>query len=413
LDDRAIGMAESGYRVPNVLATDELEQELLTRLGLGAIRIHLSYARPGDPTSRIICAGTGCDTSPNGDDWIAAIKKTGAEPIVVVDIASAADAANMVRYFNLDPITQQPDPALPNYVRYWIAGNEPNANGGDVSPYAAAFNADYDAMKAVDRNIQIGGPAAAWFDPVWIERFLQLSGSRVDFVDFHGYPQQGTRDGDIPALFAWATDTGKDVARLRRIIDDTVPTRSSNIQIQVGEWSLDWGGNAQLDTNFNAVWTADVLGHILDNGGLSIYFATKGNAIKWADGWAVDDTGRRIFMHLDDPRAAYHGYGMFTGEGLFRSFGKTVVRATTTLPDVDVFASTRPRNIVAINKDPRREVHAVFALDGVSSATVSPWQKHPGVTFNDPPAPAKSVTVERGVFAYTLPPMSATTFVVE
>jgi Glycosyl hydrolases family 39 len=413
LSRRAIGMAESGYRAPNVLANDAVEQRLLQRLGVDSIRIHLTYSVPGDPTSKIVCSGSGCDTRPNGDEWIGAIKNTGAEPIVIVESRSSIDAANMVRRFNIDPITQHPDPARPSYVPSWIIGNEPNANGGSSSSYAADFNAAFDAMKAVDPRIEIGGPAAAWYDDGWITQFLQLSGSRVDFVDFHGYPQQGTRDGDVATLFRWARNTGDDVARLRRVIEATVPDRALDIEIQVGEWSLNWGGNAQVDTNFNAVWTADVLGNILENGGRSIYFATKGNAIKWADGWAVDDAGHRVFMRLDDPRAAYHGYGMFTGEGLFRSFGNTVVSAMTTLSNIEVFASDNPRNIVVINKEPASTQRAVFSLSGVTSATVAVWQKHPGILFNAPPEQQESVSVRHGAFSITLPPMSVTTFVID
>jgi hypothetical protein len=41
LGRRAIGMAESGYLPPNVLANDRVQQEVLERLDLGTIRMHL------------------------------------------------------------------------------------------------------------------------------------------------------------------------------------------------------------------------------------------------------------------------------------------------------------------------------------------------------------------------------------
>ncbi len=412
LSPLAIGMAETGWRSPYVLANDALERRRLARLNLGYVRMHLVYQVSGDPTSKIVCAASGCDTGPSGGQWISAIKAVGAEPVVIVRTKSSVDAANMVKHFNINPITRKPDPSRRNYVRRWIIGNEPSSNGYSVASYSGYFNDDARATKAIDPNIKIGGPTVAWYDETWIKQFLKLSGSRVDFVDFHGYPQKGTTKGNVPTLFRWATTTGNDVSKLRRLIQATVPSRASRIGIEVGEWSLNWGGNAQGDTNFNAVWTADALGHILQNGGLSVYFGTKGNAIKWSDNWVVDDMDHTVFMHVDDPRAPYHGYGMFTGEGLFRSFGQSMVSTSTTLPNVDIFASTDPKNIVAINKSESVAQSAEFSLHGVSSATVDVWQKNQRVLFKDPPVHRGTIRVHNGTFAYHLPPMSATTFVI-
>ena len=410
---RAIGMAETGYQDPNVLANDAVEQQRLKLLGLGLVRMDLVYQVSGDPTSKIVCGSDGCDTDPSGDQWIAAIRGAGAQPELIVNTKSFVDAANMVRHFNVDPATKRPDPARPNYVRYWIIGNEPNTSGYSSSSYSSYFNADYDAMKAVDPNIKIGGPAVAWYDVMWIKEFLGASGNRVDFVDFHGYPQQGTSDGDVEQLFRWAASTGNDVRNLRAIIAAAVPARASGIGVEVGEWSLNWGGNAQGDTNFNTVWTADVIGHILQGGGGSIYFGTKGNAIKWADGFDTDDGGHTVFMHLDDPKAPYHGHGMFTGEGLFRPFGQKMVSAVTSLPNVDVFASNGAKNIVVVNKDKTASRQAVFSLIGVpASATVNVWQKNQNVLFRDPPVHRGVVHVNGGTFSYRLPAMSVTTFVI-
>ncbi|HTD50711.1 MAG TPA: hypothetical protein VK771_08930, partial [Acidimicrobiia bacterium] len=298
---RAIGMDETAYESPKVLANDPLEQQRLKRLRLGYVRMDLVYAMSGDPTSKIECGADGCDRDPSGDQWITAIKGIGAQPVVVVRTTSSVDAVNMVKHFNVNPATGQPDTSLRNYVRYWIIGNEPNINGYSSQAYSQYFNADYDAMKAVDPNIKIGGPTIAWYDQSWIQQFLQGSGSRVDFVDFHGYPQSGTTPGDVTTLFKWASSTGGDVRHLRTLISSMLPGRASSVGIEVGEWSLDSGGSAQLFTNFNAVWTADVLGNILRSGGQSLYYGTKGNALKWSDGYVTNDHGVQTYMHLDDP----------------------------------------------------------------------------------------------------------------
>ena len=229
LSPLAIGMAETGYQQPYVLANDSLEQQRVRDLKLGSVRISLVYSTPGNPHSKIVCGGSGCDTRPTGDQWIYAIRAVGAEPIVILNTTPITDAVNMVRHFSKD--TNEP-------VKYWIIGNEPNLNGHSAREYSDYFNQNYDAMKAVDPAILIGGGATAWYDESWLRQFLQLSGSRVDFVDFHGYPQQGQVPSDIGFLFVWSANMGTDVNKLRSLIESIVPSRASQVFIEVGEWSL-------------------------------------------------------------------------------------------------------------------------------------------------------------------------------
>src|SRR6266852_9602030 len=111
------------------------------------MRMDLKYSTPGDPTSKIVCGGNGCDTQWTGDQWIQAIKSNGAQPLIIVPY-STFDAANMVKQFNKD---------TDNYVKYWIIGNEPDYSDISASMYIKNFNKDYDAMKAIDPTIKIGG----------------------------------------------------------------------------------------------------------------------------------------------------------------------------------------------------------------------------------------------------------------
>ena len=417
LDPHAVGMDETGYQSPNVLANDSLEQQRFQALGLGYVRMDLKYSTPGDPTSKIICGGSGCDTAPTGDQWIGAIKSIGAQPAVLLATGiTTTDASNLVKHFNVSAVTGLVDPTLPNYVRNWIIGNEPDINGYSAATYSNDFNADSDAMKAVDPNVKIGGGATAWYDYPFLKTFLQTSGSRVDFLDFHGYAQQGcstcTPSTDS-SLFQWAQGIGGDVTNLSTMIRQIVPTRASQIAVEVGEWSLDWGGNLQANTNLNSVWSADVLGNILHNGGDSMFYGTKGNALEWASGFTTDqDIGQQVYLNLDDPHASYHGFGMFTGEGLFPRFGTSLVNATTTLPNVDVFASDNPKNIVVVNKDPSVTQIATFSLGSAPSGAIDVWQKNPTVAFQNPPVHLGNFGFSGGTFSYALPALSVTTFVV-
>jgi len=401
LDPIAIGMDVSAYGYPNVFANDQVEQQKLKTLVIKYMRMALKYSTTGDPTSKIVCDANGCDTRWTGDQWINAIKGIGAEPVVKVYTKSSVDAANMVKHFNKD---------TNNYIKYWIVGNEPNINGYSVQSYSSYFNQDYDAMKAVDPTIKIGGGTTAWYDQYWLQQFLQLSGTRVDFVDFHGYAQQGTVPGDYTTLFEKARYSTS-INQLRSLIQKIVPARASQIGIEVGEWELNWGGSAQDYTNFHAVWAASALGHILSSGGWSLFYADKGNAIFMHPHTITDPYGHVVNINPDDTNPAYHGIGMFTGEGLFQGFGDTVVNASTTLPNVEVYASDNPKNIVVINKDPSITQTATISLNGVTSGTIDVWRKDESVLFPNPPVKLGTIPLQNGTFTYQLTPFSVTTFV--
>ncbi len=402
LDPKAIGLDISGYFTPLAFGNDTVEQQKVKQLGPKYLRMHLIYQTSGDPTSKIICGGGGCNTTITGDQWINAIKSVGAEPVVIVYTKSAVDAANMVKHFNKD--TNNP-------VKYWIVGNEPNINGYSVQSYSDYFNADYDAMKAIDPTIKIGGGTTAWYDQTWLQQFLQLTGSKVDFVDFHGYPQQGTTDGDYTKLFQNADGYGNDVTKLRAVINSTVPSRASQIAIEVGEWELNWGGSAQNNINFHSVWAATAFGGILKAGGYSMFYADKGNLIYGSPHTFIDSTGKSYSVVPDDTNPAYHGIGMFTGEGLFQHFGDTMVSATTTFPNIEVFASDNPKNIVLINKDPSTTQLATVAVTGLSSGTFDVWRKDESISPPNPPVKIGTVSIQNGTFTYQLTPFSVTTFV--
>lgn len=401
LDPIALGMDVSGFYYPNSFANDRLEQRRLKALGLKYMRVTLHYSIPGDTTSKIICTENGCDGRWSGDQWIQAIKGIGAEPVIVVPY-DLNDAAGIVRHFNND---------THNSVHYWIIGNEPDLNDVSVDTYSERFKQDYDAMKAVDFSIKIGGGATAWYDREFLQAFLQQAGSRVDFVDFHGYPQQGNVAGDYAALFRYAAGYSSNLRDLRSLIQTIVPARSSQIGIEVGEWELNWGGSAQNNTNFHGLWAASVVGHILEAGGHSLFYADKGNALYGFPHTVTDSSGRVITIKLDDTNAAYHGIGMFTGEGLFQEFGNTMVNATTTLPDVDVFASDHAKNIVVINKNPSSSQTARIFLRGVTSGTVDVWRKDETIPFPDPPKKLGTLIIHNGFLVYPLTPFSMTTFI--
>ena len=401
IDPASVGMDISGYGYPNVFANDQREQQQLKALGIKYMRLDLKYAVTGDANSKIVCAGNGCDTHWTGDQWVNAVKSIGATPVIIVHY-NAVDAANMVKHFNKE---------THNYVQYWIIGNEPDLEGMDVATYSNFFNTEYDAMKAVDATLKIGGGTTAWYDTPFLQAFLQRCGSRVDFVDFHVYAQKGDVPGNEAQLFQEAATYGNDINDLRTLINKIVPARATQIAIEVGEWELNWGGSAQDDSNFHAVWVASAMGHMLSSGGRSLFYADKYNAL-YGDSQTITDAYKHVVtIHTDDTNPAYHGIGMFTGEGLFRGFGNTLVNVDTTLQNVEVYASDNPRNIVLINKSSSKTQTAIINLNGIVFVNIDVWRKDETTLFIHPPVKVQSTYLRGNIFTYQLPPLSVTTLV--
>ena len=88
-----------------------------------------------------------------------------------------------------------------------------------------------------------------------------------------------------------------------------------------------------------------------------------------------------------------------------------MVNANTTLPNIEVYASDNPKNIVVINKDPSITQTAIVRLNGETSGTIDVWRKDESVLFPNPPIKLGTLPLQNGTFTYQLTPFSVTTFV--
>ena len=398
LSPLAFGMDVSGYGMGGInIVSDQLQKTRMSALRMGLLRIDLHYSTSGDPTSKIICGASGCDTGKTGDQWVTSIKSIGAQPIVIVPL-NVTDATNLVKHFNV---------TTNNRVNYFIVGNEPDNAGINANTYANTFNAIYDSMKAVDPKIQIGGPATASFNTAYLQTFLTISGSRTDFVDYHSYGEGGPVVQTEAQLLANTASYTSNANTLRTMIQNTVPARASQIIIHLGEWNLSWSGDSKTYTNFNTVWASSALGHQLLAGDWSSQYADKNGGL----GALYDQNDSTHDAQLDDPMPIYHGLGMFTGEGHFPGFGATLVSASTTLNNIEVFASNYPKNIVVVNKDPSLSQTLNLTTVGVTSGTADVWQKNQSSNPIAAPVQLATLPLANGSFSYTVPPYSVTTFV--
>lgn len=416
LSPLAFGMDESAYgRNGQGITQDATMRARLKQLNLGQMRMGLRYASAAgetDPNSLLLCEADGCSTTIPGDAYINAIREVGAEPVIIVHphaqsnrgngtwMPSPKEAANMVRHYNVG--TSQK-------VKRWIIGNEPDNHGVSVDTYASLFNQIYDAMKAVDPTIEIGGPANAYFNTGFIQKFLEISGSRVDFIDYHAYGMGGSTVLSEAQLLAETKKYEDNHNTLKSMLQRTVPSRANDIEIQVGEWNMSWSGNQRFYTHFNTVWTASALGRMVKAGSLALPYATKNGDLGAL--WEYQTSNSPGGWAINDYMPFYHGIAMFTGGGLFREFGSSMVNATTTLQNVEVYASNNGKNVVVINKDPAASRTANIALNGYNGSSATVWRKDGSQSPKDLPRQIASAAISNGIMSYELPPYSVTTFV--
>lgn len=402
VDARAFSVDVTGYGSGHDITNDDAMLNTMAAGRFSAMRMHLEYQTPGNPQSHIQCGGAGCAKNVPGELWITKIKAMGAEPVVILQMApptSVADAASMVRHFNIE--THNP-------VKYWIIGNEsPLPDDAQI----ALFNQTYDAMKTVDPSIKIGGVGTAYFNEPFLQKLLAGSGSRIDFVDFHQYGEGG--DENIPEATLLKNTAGYEdhINALKADIRKIVPARADQIGVEVGEWNTNWNGKgavASMFTPFNTVWGACVIGHIIRAGGISMQYGDKNGPLGTL--YESPRPMEGVAAAMDQPMPVYYAHVMFTGGKWFRRFGNTLVQAHADVPDLEVFASDSPANIVVINTSPLTTEQATFVLKGMDGGQVQVWQKNTLAGPLAPPSDMGQEQVHQGKFAYTLPPYSVTTF---
>lgn len=383
----AIGLDESAYGGQKVLANDPAEIAMIKKLNVAQIRFELKVSL-GD----IVCAAAGCNQAIGADTWIDAIRATGAEPIIIVP-DNTNDATAILKHFNKEA-------AKP--IKRWIVGNEPDNNGLDAVTYSDRFNHVYDAMKAIDPAVKIAGPATAWFNKQYLQTFLENSGSRVDIIDYHSYGQGGSVTKTEAELLTETQKYRQNAFELRNMLLTTPATKNrvTNIDVQVGEWNMDWDKDPKYFTQFSTVWSALALGEILESGSHALPYATKNG-----------DLGA-LYETTNEPMPFYHGIGMFTGEGLFQRFGTKMVYANTNSNFLKVFASNNRKNIVVINTSPTATEFVTLSLEQVNAESIDVWRKDKESDPKGNPVQLPSPNVANNTFTYSFPPYSVTTFVV-
>ncbi|PJF41318.1 MAG: hypothetical protein CUN54_01725 [Phototrophicales bacterium] len=308
----------------------------------------------------------------NIDLFIRMARLIGAEPSIAVrlDHGTPEAAAELVRYTNIEK----------EYgVRYWYIGNEPNLYAGyrDESYTTEDHNREWraiaEAMLTVDPDIKLIGPGISqWngtpqIDPRdsdgrdWLREFLLANGDLVDIVSVHRYPfplSQANPRTTIDDLRNNVAEWSNTLPNLRAVIAET--TGRDDLKIAVTEfnshWSANVGGEATNDSHYNAIWTADVLGRMLEHEPFTLaYF----------DYYTADGRGGWGLLADFDVRPTYYTYQMY------QHFGNQMVAANSTVDNLSVYASTHEDGaltVIVVNLADEA-VTTTLSIDNFAGAT--------------------------------------------
>jgi hypothetical protein len=197
-------------------------------------------------------------------------------------------------------------------VTYWEIGNEPDlfaVTRGDPSwtpeRYCEVFRAQARAVKEVDPQAKVAGPAVSGSVPVrdaFLERFVEQCGDVVDLLTWHLYPTDGTMPDD--AALDTAAQADDTVARYRALLSDPVKNPlgyGRHVALGVTEYGLSWftGRARHLADVVNALWSTEIALR-LDEQGVEVahYFALQGIV----NHGLLDQSGVR--------RPTYYAFGM-------------------------------------------------------------------------------------------------------
>ncbi len=356
------------------------------------------------------------------DLFVLQMRAIGAEPLMSVRLLDGTPeaAAELVRYANLEKGYN---------IRYWSIGNEPNlfqsllgAERYTTEELVVQWRAIAEAMLEVDPEIILVGPDITGYVPLtvagetathvqpsnggnaldaegrdWMVEFLRANGDLVDIVAVHRYPFGGnnranpSRDQLRANLPEWDIM----IANLRQLI---VNITGREIPIAVTEFNSNStnniGGEATLDSHFNALWIGDVIGRLI-NGGVVI--ATQ---------WDIQGGANRGWGLLGsyDVRPSAYTYMMYT------HFGEELLSAASPDPNVTIYAARRADGaltLMVINLG-ETEIERTLDIAGFTPAGDAEVWRFDEATKAEQVEPQ---TITDGA-VITLPPLSMTVYVI-
>ena len=185
--------------------------------------------------------------------------------------------------------------------------NEPNLPGfwqnADMAEYCKLYEVTARAVKEVNRDIQVGGPAICGGADHWIVEFLKFCHDRVvplDFVSRHAYT---SKQPEVTPHFYYQELHGntymlEEFKNVREIIDQSP---MGKLPFHITEYNTSWHPlNPVHDTVLNAAYLCRIL-------------SEGGDYVDSFSYWTFSD----VFEECDVPRSQFHGgFGLIAFHGI-------------------------------------------------------------------------------------------------
>ncbi len=344
-----------------------------------------------------------------------------AEPLLTVRLLNGTPeaAAEFVRYTNIERGYD---------VRYWSIGNEPSmftekpgVESFTTEDLNQQWRAIAEAMLAVDPDIIFVGPDISQYVPLtvdgdnitylpsqlnhaldaegrdWLVEFLRANGDLIDYVAIHRYPYGG-RNNSNPSrdqLRANLPEWDLLLQNVRQIVNDVT---GRDIPIAVTEFNSNSdnsvGGEATLESHFNAIWLGDILGRMINNGvAIATHWDFQGGSNR---GWGL--------LGSYDVRPSAYTYMLYT------HFGEELLSANSSDPNVTIYAARRADGaltLMVINLG-ETEVEKTVQIAGFAPAGDAEVWRFDEATEAEQIEP---LAIADGT-VITLPPLSMTVYVI-
>jgi alpha-L-arabinofuranosidase len=326
------------------------------------------------------------------DQFIALCEQMGWVPMINANLegGTAEQAAELVKYANLTK----------GYgVVYWGIGNEPNLYVDDYP--VEQFNKDWRewavAMRAVDPSIKLVGPEISQFyaNPDndyeadfshWMIEFLKANGDMVDIVSFHRYPfPRSSTSGPplIPELRENSREWDELIPYARGLIREYT---GRDLPVAVTEvnssYARNTGGEATMDSHYNAIWWGEVLGRMVKNDveivaqfDLTKEFGIVGkfdtNPMYYTYRMYQHFGTERIYASTDDPYVSIYAAQRADGALTLMLINLNSEAATQSLT-IDNFEMKGPAEVWLFDAEHNAEQQAAVTLESESAVTLPP-----------------------------------------
>jgi xylan 1,4-beta-xylosidase len=167
--------------------------------------------------------------------------------------------ADLVRIVNVD---------LGMKVKYWEPINEWNIKGYNGTEIADHYIACYQAMKAVDPDIQLCGPVSTHPQDSTITPFLKKlkdTGTPLDLFTYHQYQFGGSDDPSQASVYERSNNY---ISGIRAVRNELDAVGFEDVEIFVDEWNIFWVydavGREHMTSEVGACFDALALKYIIE-----------------------------------------------------------------------------------------------------------------------------------------------------